>query len=66
MSRCVGAFRRVCFMLTDRILCDACWQAVSAEGDMVTQRFPQRYWPVEMREHAPPGSHRAPFRGDVW
>ena len=28
MTRCVGAFRRVCFILTDRQLCDACYAEV--------------------------------------
>lgn len=28
MTRCVGAFLRVCFTLTDRQLCDACYADV--------------------------------------
>lgn len=28
VTRCVGAFRRTCLILTDTILCDACWAEV--------------------------------------
>lgn len=51
LRRCVGAFRRPCLILTDAILCPACWAVIDAAAlaevaslHGLSRMVGERYW----------------------